>query len=167
MAKYFVSYTYGRESQNSFLPCRCVRSVRRGTHREPPREVPVCPGRVLPHPVPQPADEVRQAAVAAAIPADGQLAGHRTAVLRAACGQDAHRDAHPGHAAQRILLQLAPTCRSSDPRVGPRAHMAHVHDGGPRSQEVAALLSPFISSGHRWLMLEKNNSFIQISDHCC
>jgi len=65
------------------------------------------PGRVLPDPISESADEVRQAAPATAVVADGVLAGNRTAVLRAAGGQNADRDAHQGHAAERQQLQLA------------------------------------------------------------
>jgi len=52
------------------------------------------PGRVLPDPISESADEVWQAAPATAIVADGVFAGNRTAVLRAIGGQDADRDAH-------------------------------------------------------------------------
>ncbi|KAJ4445735.1 hypothetical protein ANN_12420 [Periplaneta americana] len=86
---------------------RRVRTVGRGPHRKPAGEVAVRPGGVLPHAVPQPAHALRQAAAAPAVAADRELAGHRTALLRAPGGQDAHRDAHQGHAAQRQQLQLA------------------------------------------------------------
>lgn len=70
-------------------------------------------GGVLPVAVSESADEVRQAAAATAVPAHGLVAGDRAALLRAAGGQDADRDAHQGHAAKRQQLQLA---------------LSHIHD---------------------------------------
>lgn len=84
-----------------------MRAERRGAHRVHTGEVPVRPGGVLPVPVPEPAHQVREAAPAAAEPADGQLGGDRAAVLRAPGRQDADRDAHQGHAPLRQLLLLA------------------------------------------------------------
>lgn len=84
-----------------------MRSIRRAPHREPAGEVPVRAGGVLPESVPQPADQVRQAAPAAALTTDSQLTGHRTTVLRTAGRQDPHRDPHPGHAALRELVLVA------------------------------------------------------------
>lgn len=84
-----------------------MRTVRRRAHRIAAGKVAVRPGGVLSHAVSQPADPVRQAAAPVAVPAHGQLAGDRATVLRAAGGQDAHRDAHPGHAVERQQLQLA------------------------------------------------------------
>jgi len=76
-----------------------VRAVGRGAHRVTTGKVSVRPGRVLPDAVPESADPVWQAAAQTAVTAHGQLAGHRAALLRPTGGQDAHRDAHPGHAA--------------------------------------------------------------------
>lgn len=87
--------------------CRRLWAVGRGAHRVAAGEVAVRPGGVLPDAVPQPADPIREAVAPAAVAAHGQLASHRATVLRPAGGQDAHRDAHPGHAAQRQQLQLA------------------------------------------------------------
>lgn len=84
-----------------------MRVVGRGAHRIATGKVSVRPRRILPDAVPESADPIRQAAAQAAVTAHGQLAGHRAALLRPAGGQDAHRDAHPGHAAQRQQLQLA------------------------------------------------------------
>ncbi len=64
------------------------------------------PGRVLPDAVPEPADPVRQAPAPAAVAAHGVRPGHRAVVLRPPRRQDAHRDAHQGHAAQRRVIQL-------------------------------------------------------------
>ncbi|GBN69434.1 hypothetical protein AVEN_213403-1 [Araneus ventricosus] len=135
---------------SSLFPlCRCLRSVGCGTYRKPAGEVPVCPGRVLPDTVPQPAHSLRQAAAPTSLSADGQLAGHRAALLREAGRQDPYRDAHPGHAAQREFLQLAlyaaPVTHGwGTPRAHacPRPEMAYVHGSGPhagprRPQEVA------------------------------
>ena len=58
---------------------------------------------VLPEPLPQPADEVREAAAETALPPDGVIVGHRAAVLCAPRGQDAHRDPHQRHAPLREL----------------------------------------------------------------
>lgn len=52
------------------------------------------PGGVLPDPVSEPANEVRQAAAATAVVAYGLVAGYRAALLRAAGRQDADRDAY-------------------------------------------------------------------------
>lgn len=84
-----------------------MRAVGRRPHRGPPGEVPVRPGGVLPYPVPQPAHQVRQAPFATTIPAHRLVPSHRAALFRAAGGQDADRDAHPRHAAERVVLQLA------------------------------------------------------------
>lgn len=64
-------------------------------------------GGVLSDPVSESADKVRQTAVAIAVVAHGLVAGNRAALLRAAGRQDADRDAHQGHAAERQQLQLA------------------------------------------------------------
>ena len=74
-------------------------SVGRRSHREPAGEVSMCPGRVRADAVPRSADALRQAAAEAAVSTHHLGAGHRTALLRTARRQDAHRDAHPGHAA--------------------------------------------------------------------
>ncbi|XP_076665003.1 COUP transcription factor 2 isoform X3 [Andrena cerasifolii] len=79
----------------------CVRTVGRGAHRVPSGEVAVRPGGVLQDPVPESADQVRQAAASTAIPENGVLAGDRAAVLRPARRENADRDAHQGHAAER------------------------------------------------------------------
>lgn len=63
--------------------CRRLRSLRRGAHRVSPGEVAVRAGRVLPDPVSESADEVRQVAAATTIAADGLVAGDRAALLRA------------------------------------------------------------------------------------
>lgn len=65
------------------------------------------PGRVLSDPVPESADKVWQAAAATTVVTHGLVAGDRAALLRAAGRQDADRDAHQGHAAERQQLQLA------------------------------------------------------------
>lgn len=67
----------------------------------------MCPRRVLPHPVPQPAHPIRQTPPATTIPPNRLVASHRTAILCEARGQNAHRDAHQGHVAERQLFQLA------------------------------------------------------------
>lgn len=87
-----------------------MRFVGRGAHRVAPGEVAVRPGGVLSDPISESADEVRQAAPATAVVADGLLAGNRTALLRTAGGQDTDRDAYQGHAAERQQLQLALPC---------------------------------------------------------
>lgn len=86
---------------------RRVRIVGRGTHRVAAGKVTVRPRGVLSDAVPEPTDPIRQAAAQAAVAAHRQLTGHRAALLRPAGGQDAHRDAHPGHVAQWQQLQLA------------------------------------------------------------
>lgn len=64
-------------------------------------------GGVLSDPIPESADEVWQAAAATAVITHGLVAGNRAALLRTAGRQDADRDAHQGHAAERQQLQLA------------------------------------------------------------
>lgn len=86
---------------------RRLRTVGRGAHRVATGKIAVRPRRVLPDAVSQPADPVRQAAAQTAVAPDGQLASDRTIVFRPAGGQDAHRDAHPGHAVERQQFQLA------------------------------------------------------------
>jgi len=86
---------------------RCVRSDGRDTHREPAGEVAVCSRGVRTDSVPRSTDSLRQAAPSASFPAHRVGAGYRTALLRAASRQNADRHPHPGHAAQRRLVQLA------------------------------------------------------------
>lgn len=65
------------------------------------------PGRVLSNAIPESADKVRQTVTPVAVAAHGQFASDRTIVLRPVGGQDAHRDAHQGHAVERQQFQLA------------------------------------------------------------
>lgn len=67
-----------------FFCCRRLRSFGRGAHRISPGEVAVRVGRVLPDPVSESADEVRQTAAATTLAKDGLVAGDRAALLRAA-----------------------------------------------------------------------------------
>lgn len=124
-----------------------MRVVGRGAHRVAAGKVSVRPGGVLSDAVPEPADPVRQAAAQAAVTAHGQLASHRAALLRPASGQDAHRDAHPGHAAQRQQLQLAVhklhvTLRleaddgHARPVVMPRRRLVYIHSSRSLSRRV-------------------------------
>lgn len=95
---------------NVFSSAFCYRrlwSLGRGAHRVPSGKVAVRLGGVLSDPVPESADKVRQIAAAIAVVAHGLVAGNRAALLRAAGRQDADRDAHQGHAAERQQLQLA------------------------------------------------------------
>lgn len=64
--------------------CRRLRSFGRGAHRVSPGEVAVRAGGVLSEPVSESANEVREAAAATTIAADGLVAGDRAALLRAA-----------------------------------------------------------------------------------
>ena len=101
---------------------RRVWSVRRGARREPAGEVSVRARGLREDAVPRAADALRQAAAAAAVATDRLGAGHRADVLRPSRRQDADRDAHPGHAAQRRLVQLAVHARhpvTSPPRRAP------------------------------------------------
>lgn len=120
------------------VPSRCRRlwPLGRCPYRKPPGEVAVRAGRVLPDPVPQPADAVWQTPAPVTQPTDGQLAGHRTALFRQARGQDAHRDAHPRHASLRELLQLAlhaaPVTSVGGPRhAGPLGILSAAHRCAP------------------------------------
>lgn len=95
-------------SPTFFLLCfRRVRVVGRGSHRIASGEVAVRARGVLQDPIPEPADEIRQAVAEAALPEDGLVPGDRAAVLRAPGRENADRDADQGHAAQRKQLQLA------------------------------------------------------------
>jgi len=69
-------------------------------------------GRLRADSVPGTADALRQAAAAAAVSAHRVGAGHRAAVLRATCRQDADRHADTRHASERRLVQLAVHVRS-------------------------------------------------------
>lgn len=86
---------------------RCMRSDRPSPRRVPAGEGPGCPDRVRKVAVPQPASAIRP--LTAAPPCSACCAGqpHLPALLHAAGGQDAHRDADPRHAAIRELHQLA------------------------------------------------------------
>ena len=83
-----------------------MRLVRPGTHRVTSGKVTVCTGRVLSDAVSKSADKIRQVVAPAAFAEDGVGPGHRAAVFRAAGGEDADRDAHQGHVAQRWIVQL-------------------------------------------------------------
>lgn len=65
------------------------------------------PRGVLQDAVPQPADEVREAAPEVAQPADGQFGGDRAAVFRKTGRKDAHRDLDQGHAPVGEFVLLA------------------------------------------------------------
>jgi len=95
-----------------YMHCRRVRNIWRHTRGVDPGEVAVCAGRVRPNSVSGTTDALRQAATEAAIIAHDISAGHWAALLCPPRRQDAHRDAHQRHAAQRRLLQLAVHARS-------------------------------------------------------
>lgn len=84
-----------------------MRSIGRGAHRITAGEVAVRPRGVLSDAVSEPADAIRQTAVAVALAADGQQSSDRATVLRSSSGQDAYRNADQGHAVERQQLQLA------------------------------------------------------------
>ena len=86
---------------------RRVRSVGRGPHRIAAGEVAVRARGVLQDPIPEPADEIRQAVAQASLAEDRLVPGDRAAVLRAPGWENADRDVDQGHAAQREQLQLA------------------------------------------------------------
>lgn len=65
------------------------------------------PRRILSKSVPQPTDEIREAAAETAFLTNSQLPGDRTAVLREASGEDADRDVDKGHAAVREFVLVA------------------------------------------------------------
>lgn len=92
----------------SFVFCyRRLRSLGRGAYRVPSGKIAVRLGGVLSDPVPESTDQVRQTAAAVAVVAHGLVAGNRAALFRTVGRQDADRDAHQGHAAERQQLQLA------------------------------------------------------------
>lgn len=64
-------------------------------------------GGILPLAVPESTNTLRQAPAATPESTHRQLGGHRAALLRAARGQNTHRDAHPRHAPLGQLLLLA------------------------------------------------------------
>ena len=70
-------------------------------------EVAVRVGGVLPHPVPEPADQVWKAAAQTPLPPHSLRLRHRAALLRQARRQDPHRDLDTGHAHLRQLLPVA------------------------------------------------------------
>ena len=99
-----------------FTLCVCVgrrvRDIGRQSRGVDSGEVAVRAGGVRAHAVPWPADAFRQAAAAASVAAHHLGAGHRAAVLRPPRRQDADRDSHQRHAAQRRIVQLAIHVRS-------------------------------------------------------
>ena len=64
-------------------------------------------GGVLPHPVPEPADQVWKAAAQTPLPPHSLRLRHRAALLRQARRQDPHRDLDTGHAVVRLKLPVA------------------------------------------------------------
>ena len=87
--------------------------MRRGARRKPAGEVAVCARGLRAHAISRSADALRQAAAATAVAKDRVGAGHRADVLRPTRRQDADRDAHQRHAAERRLIQLAVYARHS------------------------------------------------------
>lgn len=81
-------------------------------------EVPVRTGGVRAQPVPEPAQSLRPPAAASAVFALRVVGRHRAALLCATGGQDAHRNAHPRHAAVGQQLQLALRARPVAPPCG-------------------------------------------------
>lgn len=90
-----------------YFSCRCLWIIRRGSHRKLTGKISMCPGRVLPYPVPQPTHQVRQTSATVTFSEDCFVASHRAVVFRQVSGQNAHRNAHKGHATQWKFFQLA------------------------------------------------------------
>ena len=67
-----------------------MRTLRLGAHRKPAGEVAVRTRRLRPDPVPEPTDEVRQAAPTSTVVEDRIGASYRTDVLRPTRWQDAN-----------------------------------------------------------------------------
>lgn len=65
------------------------------------------PRRIREDSVPKPADQVRQTSPQTSLVKDSVCPRHRAIVLRQTRGQDAHRDPHQGHVAERRHIQLA------------------------------------------------------------
>lgn len=86
---------------------RRLRSVGRSAHRVFAGEVTVRPRGVLSDAVSEPADKIRQTAVTAAVPTDGQQSSDRAAIFCTFSGENANRNADQGHAVERQQLQLA------------------------------------------------------------
>jgi len=97
-----------------------MRYIRHHARGVDPGEVTVRPGRVRKDAVSRTTDALRQAAPEAALSADDIRAGDRAALFRPSRRQDAHRDAHQRHAAQRRLLQLAVHVRAVVEQSGAR-----------------------------------------------
>lgn len=91
----------------SCLLYRRLRLVRRATYRKPARKISVRARRILPESISQPANAFRQTPAETAFVTDRQLTSHRTAVLREASGQDAHRDLDKGHVAVGEFVLVA------------------------------------------------------------
>lgn len=87
--------------------CRCLWSVGCGACGGSSGEIPVCFRGVREEPVPQPAQQVWEAAAPLAVPPHRLFFCHRAAFLRATGGENTHRNSDKGHAADREQLQLA------------------------------------------------------------
>lgn len=75
-------------------------------------------GGVRQESVPQPAQQVREAAASPAFSPHRLLVRHRAAFLCASGGKNAHRDSNTRHAAVREQLQLALHVHSVNPSTG-------------------------------------------------
>jgi len=115
-----------------------VRHIRRDTRGVDPGKVAVCAGRVRENAVSRTTDAVRQAVAKVAVSSDDIGTGHRATVLCPARRQDAHRDAHPRHAAQWRLLQLAVHVRTVAEQLGADCTVATRH-----SQAINSHISVF------------------------
>ena len=87
--------------------CRRTRSDGRATRRVDPGESAERAGRLRSESARRrPAVALRQVAPSTAVTARRLVARHRTDLLRATRRQDAHRDTHQGHDAERNVFQL-------------------------------------------------------------
>ena len=96
-------------------------------------------GGVLQDPVPEPADQVRQAAPPPPLPPHRLRLRHRAALLRPPRRQDAHRDFDQGHAALRVELPVA---------VNVDSRLQHVTQRPPASslRDVCLMSAPLVAN---------------------
>lgn len=107
MFRYCILRWWVRILTATFRFYRCLRLVRRPTHRKSARKIAVCSWGVLSKSVPQSAHAIREATAPTTIITDCQFSSDWTAVLRSAGGEDADRDPNKGHAAVRQLILVA------------------------------------------------------------
>lgn len=94
-------------AKGPFLLCRCVRPLRRATHRKLTREIAMRTRRILQKSIPKPTNPLWKTSSAATLTSHRQLTSHRTTLLRKASWEDANWNLDQGHVTLREFVFVA------------------------------------------------------------